>query len=262
MHSVLWERLRLLAAFPLWFLAACSKAILSTRVSGYILGLAAAVVLVLPAPTEGESLDRVGVCLRVGPYVPASKACLPQNTGIESPAYSYSTEDPNVAAGSTANYYLSVARAREGVGALSFGIEYEDLFVTFTSCTDGLEFPNNGWPASGGGNRITWTTCPAPAGLQAETADGLQVCFGAFYVYKYGTPTMFSIIRNPLEPGPEDDELAVSDCNGEVSYLSILLATQVGVGTTWSYNGCLHGPVAPATWGGVKSRYMDPGERE
>jgi hypothetical protein len=73
---------------------------------------------------------------------------------------------------------------------------------------------------------------------------------------------MFSIIRNPLGPGPEDDELAVSDCNGVVSHLSILFATQLGVGTTWGYNACRSGPVVPATWGGVKSRYTDAGGRQ
>jgi len=184
----------------------------------------------------------------------------------------------------TRRYALVVTQAVDGVGGLSCGIEYSsNLFVGFDLCTDGLEFSNNGWPGSCGGNRITWTTCgrtldPAYADRYSQTAGGLQVVFGSFYVYTYGGDGFFQVIKNPLSPGTEDDELAVGSCTAETSFLSYLAGGRIDIGNAGpGYNPCFldpllyssspavssscnPAPVTPSTWGGVKARYVDPGE--
>jgi hypothetical protein len=227
-----------------------------------LLTTAAAGVLVLlcvslSGVAYAGSLSNARVALRVGPYVPASKACLETNTGVATDCVDWDNQvnDPTNTNGSTANYYLIVGQAATGVGGLSLGLDYTNLFVTFTSCTDGLEFTNNGWPASGGGNRITWTSCPAPAGLQATTPSGIQVVFGAFYVYKYGVDTQFKIAKNQLSPGTEDDELVVGDCGAAESPLSILAGAIVGVGSAEGYNPCGKIPTENTTWGELKGRF-------
>jgi hypothetical protein len=229
--------------------------------------LAFLALLVFPAPLSA-ALSNVKVILRIGPAVPPQESCLPENSGVEVNCQSLFDDafyDLDAGPGSV-RYYLLVAEAPEGVGGLSLGIRYGGgLFVTFTSCTDGLEFTNNGWPSSGGGTRITWTSCPAPAGLQAQTVNGIQVCFGSFYVYKYGVSTVFQITKNPLGPGPEDDELVVGNCSAVEFPLPTFYAGMIGIGDCPGYLPCWHHsappgdctptPVTPVTWGQVKTRY-------
>lgn len=240
------------------------------RVPECIPCLALCLSLAIPIPVHAGLLDNATVALRVGPAVPSAKACLPENTGVGDDCHDFPTRDPDVGPG-IARYYLIVTEALEGVGGLSLGIRYGDcLAVTFDLCTDGLEFTNNGWPESGGGNRITWTTCPAPDGLQAVTNDGIHVCFGSFYVYKYGESTLFEITKNPLSPGPEDDELVVGNCSAVESPLSILAGGMIGIGTDGRNPCCCFDPpfaplspvydctpvpAAPVTWGRLKTRY-------
>jgi hypothetical protein len=220
--------------------------------SSVMAGVLVLLCVSLTGVANAGSLDDARVALRVGPVVPTAKACLLDNTGVATDCVDWEPNDPVNTFGSTAHYYLVVGQAATGVGGLSIGLDYTNLFLGFTSCADGLEFTNNGWPASGGGNRITWTTCPAPAGLQAQVASGIQVVFGAFYVYKYGADTSFNIVQNPLSG---DAELAVGDCGAVVSFLSPLAAASIGVGGTAGYNPCGEIPTEPTTWGNLKSRF-------
>jgi hypothetical protein len=224
--------------------------LLTTAVAGVLVLLCVS----LSGVAYAGSLDNARVALRAVPTsVPPAKYCLPANTGVDIDCADFVTNDPSNSGIST--YYLIVGQAATGVGGLSLGLEYTDLFVVFTSCTDGLEFTNNNWPASGGGNRITWTSCPAPTGLQATTANGIQVVFGGFYIYKYGVNTTFSIAKNQLSPGTEDDELVVGDCGAAESPLSILAAAKVDIGSGPGYNPCGIIPTEAVTWGDLKGRF-------
>jgi len=53
-----------------------------------------------------------------------------------------------------------------GVGGVQLGIDHVDADVLgWTLCTGGSEIPEDGWPASGTGNAMTWSAgCYEPAG--------------------------------------------------------------------------------------------------
>jgi hypothetical protein len=211
----------------------------------------------LTGVANAGSLSDARIALRVGPSIPSTKACLPANTGVATDCVDWEPQD--VATG-ISYYYLTVGQAATGVGGISFGVEYTGLlFVNFINCTDGIPFTNNGFPASGGGNRLTWTTCPqagsddpAISNMQATVPSGIQVCFGAFYIYKYGQNMTFDISPNHLDSG---DELAVGDCGAAVSFLSPLAGAKVGIGTAQGYNPCGAIATEPTTWGKLKSRF-------
>ena len=85
-----------------------------------------------------------------------------------------------------ADVYLVVASAAfdPGIAGLSCGIEFDSTVGMFgwSLCAD-LDFPNGGWPASGGGNRITWV---ASTNCQRYTPEPfvpytVQAVAGAFY---------------------------------------------------------------------------------
>jgi len=233
---------------------------------GYLACLGAAALFLIPALAHAGTLDNARVMVHVGtsPAAPSSKACQPAYTGVDVDCQTWDMVDANfTGAGMTTRYALVVCRAVDGVGGLSLGIEYSpNLFCGFDLCTDGLEFSNYEWPKSGGGNRITWTTCgaelaPSYADRYSETASGLQVVFGSFYVYTYGGDGFFNVVKNKLSPGEQDDELAVGSCGAVTSFLPLSAGGQISIGSGSGFNACLDTPVVPTTWGGVKSRFLN-----
>jgi PKD repeat protein len=129
---------------------------------------------------------------------------------------------------SAAEVYLVVAQADAafGIKALSCGVDYgaANLFVSWTFCADGLEFPAGSWPAPGGGNRMTWETC------QNSTigSDGVHAVAGVFYVYAY-SEDRFEITRHNLIFPPE---LQVVDCSSGVTDLPDSALSSVFMGTS------------------------------
>jgi len=233
---------------------------------GYLACLGAAALLLIPGIALAGTLDNARVMLYVGPSpaAPSSKACQPANTGVDVDCKTWDMVDADFTEPAmTTRYALVVTLAQDGVGGLSVGIEYSsNLFCGFDLCTDGLEFSNANWPKSGGGNRITWTTCgaelaPEYADRYSQTTSGLQVVFGSFYVYTYGGDGFFNIVKNKLSPGDQDDELAVGSCEAVTSFLPLAAGGQVSIGSGSGYNACLETPVEPTTWGGVKSRFLN-----
>jgi hypothetical protein len=158
--------------------------------------------------------------------------------------------------------FLCVAFAPGSVAGMSCGVVYDDTnasqtVVDWTLCAD-LEFPNSGpngvWPASGGGNRITWistTNCQTTEIGQ----DGVHATAGFFYVYLYGTSelTLMEVTpNNNLVSGPE---MNIANCQAQATDLSPLAAAKVGFGTTQGYNPCTVVPVEPTTWGALKRTF-------
>ena len=114
-----------------------------------------------------------------------------------------------------------------GIAGVTAGIEYNGNFgqgvdvTSWTLCTDGLEFPNAGprgdWPASGGGNSITWITCAG----QRIGNDGLHGVVGAFGVYAYSADQLKITPNRNLEIGPS---LTVANCSGGEVHLDSTFA--------------------------------------
>jgi len=138
-----------------------------------------------------------------------------------------------------------------GVAGLSCGVETSALvnISGFVLCAD-LEAPNGGWPASGGGNRITWngsTNCQTTV----LSTEGVHAVAGAFYVYAYGDGVLFVTLNNGVDP----PELSVADCAGLESDL-LVGGGQVGFGSVPGFRPCLIDvPVDPITWGRVKGAF-------
>jgi hypothetical protein len=172
---------------------------------------------------------------------------------------------------SSADVYLVVARGQPGPGiaGISCGIQYDprpqngvDMFG-WTLCAD-MEFtnagPNGVWPASGGGNRITWSmedNCQRTV----INPDGVHAIAGAFYVYAY-SEDYFSVTPNMNLVIPE---FAVADCSAQASYFSLNADMgTVGFGsiTDGSFAGGLNPcvgwftiPTKSTTWGQLKTKY-------
>jgi len=166
--------------------------------------------------------------------------------------------------------YLVVAEVdtalSDGLKGASCGIEYNGTehegvdVLQWTPCCD-LDFPNGPvggteWPASGGGNRMTWVLCQ-----DTETASGIQSTFGSFYVLAYSDDS-FQITPNLNVAFPE---LAWNDCNGADHYaeFSHMARVDFGAGAPGvspnpgdGYNPCLGAvEVRPTTWGKLKIMY-------
>ena len=91
-------------------------------------------------------------------------------------------------------------------------------------CASGLEFPNgptgsstDEWPASGGGNRLTWDSS-----IDCQTTtlgmDGVHAVAGSFYVYAYSDDLFQVTPNNNLSTAPE---LQVGDCSEAVFDLQL-----------------------------------------
>jgi hypothetical protein len=219
------------------------------------------VLLVLGVGTgvarAGSDLSNAVVVLHATPTSKVATACQSVSSGVDQDCTTYSS---NYSSDMGASFlYLVVAHADTGVGGVSLGIQYPeaDLDVGFNLCTDGLQFSNQDWPASGGGNRITWSTCGSNISdpdRQAVTEGGIQVLFGYFYVYAYGRDALFEVTPNTgLQSGAE---LVVGNCDAEEFDLDPMIAAgKMGYGTTQGFNPCTDVSVEPTTWGDLKSRF-------
>ena len=181
--------------------------------------------------------------------------------------------------------YVVIGKAGlEGVSAVSFGVTYngaagqglDPAWVTWTTCADGLSFPNSdgvhgNFPQPGGGIRITWN---APASCQTEVIGihGVHAVAGAFYVYAYSDAVLRITPNNNLASG--GPELAVANCAGVTTDLVDFwgpniaqdMTGGIGFGNEWGCNPCWTDgtpcgvvPVAPTTWGQLKNRYGSRG---
>jgi hypothetical protein len=144
-----------------------------------------------------------------------------------------------------------------GIRGLALGIKYTTptgtvgTSVSWTSCGD-LEFPNGNplWPESGGGNTITWADCKGTD----IPPDGSHVLAGAFTVYAYAADTFQITANNNLA----NAALAIANCSGAQVETPLDHAGFVRFGGLLGCNPCLAPcfvPVAPTTWGKIKSQY-------
>jgi hypothetical protein len=142
-----------------------------------------------------------------------------------------------------------------GIAGLSCGIDYASgstVVHAWQLCTHGLEFPSDGWPAPGGGNKMTFnpqTECQTdePGG------NGVTAVFGYFYVTAYGADQIH-IVNNRSAQHPE---LAITQCDPPAT---TLLDYQerggyVGFGGEDGKLPCVE--KTDTTWGRLKSTYKN-----
>ncbi len=146
--------------------------------------------------------------------------------------------------------YVVVARADNtaGIAGVSCGVAVTGAVGVFgwTLCAD-LDFPNGGWPGSGGGDRITWASVVNCQDTVLGT-DGVHAVAGAFYVYAYGSGTI------AITPNNAIPEFKVADCSAAESEVSSGGGV-VGFGSELGFNPCALPPVPveQTTWGSIKS---------
>ena len=155
--------------------------------------------------------------------------------------------------------------AGPGFTGVTAGIEYDANVGMFgwTKCAT-LEFPNTGpngpWPASGGGNVITWEACEGTT----IAPNGAHAVAGFFYMYAYGEGLMSATENRNLAAGP-DFELA--NCGGQSQSLWKTLPLDVrelvfgtihfGGDGSLGYTPCGVVATQKTTWGNIKTLYSE-----
>jgi hypothetical protein len=242
----------------------------------YLAGLAALLAVVAVAPAVWAGIETGP---KVALHVTAATSKVPTICNTWSPVLQSIPCSNFVTEGSLGPpnllVYLVVAQVDtvsfgEGVAGVNLGIEYNgqsgvgvDVFG-WTLCADGQEYRNAGprgdWPAAGGGNLITWATCQ---NTQVGT-DGIHAVVGAFTVFAYTDDKMRLTPNRNLQAGPT---FALANCSAvEIPGLDTLIVLgAAGFGTCTGCNPCtsIGGcpvttcvvPVAPTTWGKIKSLY-------
>jgi hypothetical protein len=151
-----------------------------------------------------------------------------------------------------------------GVKGVEFGIDYDGALGSgvdvdqWIKCSDGLEFPQDGWPAAGTGTIVTWTTCQIESSI--DTGDELNhqviAVAGVFRVTVYGRSYM------SVTPRPVTGLAKVADCLAAEDVVSGKMPSQLGIAGMCKgakgYNFCgsssLDQPEV-TTWGTLKSLY-------
>jgi hypothetical protein len=245
-------------------------------------------LILLLAPSALAGMENVRFCLHRKPAFHGApglhRLCDDLGTSTIEPNYSpnydgLSCDQYSVTAplGGSSVYVVVAQAGEEGVGAVSFGVEYDgsdpdgqywsgdetgivSSETMWTTCADGLEFPNdNGkgnFPASKGGVRITWASCAN----QVINNHGVHAVAGCFYVYAYSSTVMSLGSNNGQSSGPE---LVVANCSGKKTDFfssshypyAILGKVQFGTGSG-GYNPCADVvPVRSTSWGKIKQQY-------
>lgn len=191
-------------------------------------------LVLAPRVAGAGTQDDAKIALQTKTWVTKVTTCL-DTEALASPCSEYVTE---WSLGNGTDIYLMVAQADPVVGikALSCGVDYSEsnLFVTWTFCGDGLQFPSNGgngdWPAPAGGNRMTWETCQdATVG-----GEGVHAVAGSFYVYAYGEDLLQITPNHVIVPA----ELQVVDCAGLTTDLPDTVLGSVYFGAGSGFNPC------------------------
>lgn len=149
-----------------------------------------------------------------------------------------------------------------GIGGLQCGVQYDgapnsgvDVYAWQLCAT--LEFTSTGWPASGGGNLITWDTAGRCQRTEPGGAGtGVTALAGYFYCAAY-SPDLFRVIPRPI-----DGKAKVADCSsnedliggtgypGSPPHLGVLKFSASGTEQGYCYVDL---PVQTTTWSGIKA---------
>ena len=217
--------------------------------------------LLPPPPPPPPSTGSSAVMLHISPVKDPATAC------SEGP---HSTDEivteAAAKADGTARYFVYVLATprseEEGLRGVQFGIEHTgstsaptDLrIVDWHACSD-VEWPNDTWPNSGGGNTLTWVACQFDRLLTV----------GTFSVTAYAPASM------AISGYPATGLVKTANCNAAeettdetVGLDRVGWVSMGGAARGLDQNGCNPAiesclaqqvPVRPTTWGRVKSLY-------
>lgn len=175
------------------------------------------------------------------------------------PVYTAPTEceEAGSATGEVFDMVVAVYATREGgwpdgIGGVQFGIEYafeSGGVLSWATCSGGAEIPQEGWPASGTGNAITWSSgCHEPPGELAFV--------GAFVVRAdaIGVPVV-GWVR--FTGDPRVGQALVADCDADVSAMceSGLVTWTAGEPLPDVCGACVATPTRGASWGDLKLEF-------
>ena len=155
-----------------------------------------------------------------------------------------------------------------GVAGLEFGLAYDAAFgsgadiSSWTLCGD-LDFTSGDFPASGGGNIVTWEpslNCqgtPFPGDSDLEPKSRVQAIAGVLRVISYGQSQIEVI------PRPVSGALKVASCAAVEDDITNAATPRGGIATFCTnrhgYNWCdafkLY--TEPTTWGAIKGQYSN-----
>jgi len=132
-----------------------------------------------------------------------------------------------------------------GIGGIQFGIEYTASVTGWTLCTGGQEVSEDGWPASGKGNAVTWA-----GGCYDH--DGGNARVGFFSLEDGATGGM------TITADPRTGDAMYSDC---VPASSLICPENLGWDEDFSdgiapnCDTCPGTPTRETTWGRIKDRF-------
>lgn len=146
--------------------------------------------------------------------------------------------------------YLVLANVRaEGALGVAFGILYDgnvqsgiDVF-DWVGCGD-LEFPGNGWPASGGGILATWNQCQT----QDVGGEGVMITIGSIYTYAY-SEDFYQLQKRDYLQTPDRKVLYCDDTEDPIDH------DETGIvffGPATGLNPCDPVATQSLSWSGVK----------
>jgi hypothetical protein len=162
--------------------------------------------------------------------------------------------------------YLLACSASDStkVGGFECGIQYPGSYnpggnpagpitiFSWTRCAT-MEFPSGGWPASGGGNVMTWSAANCP-GTRSEPGIRYSVIAigGYFYLGAYSAARMYVTAR------PVTGRAGIADCQSRVDFVEGRIPPHLG-SAGFGMNGLnvcgIIEPVQPTTWSAIKGAY-------
>ena len=132
--------------------------------------------------------------------------------------------------------------------ALSFGIEYSQADVlSWNLCTGGAEFPEDGWPASGGSIELSWADgCYDPPGEVAKVGY-LTVANGATGAMMFAPHSRYGLTWTTC-----DTWVRVPVCPRNAGPVALSAGTDPVCGDHCEDGGT---PTIETTWGRIKASY-------
>jgi len=126
-----------------------------------------------------------------------------------------------------------------GIGGAQFGLDHDLAAQGWTLCTGGSEIPEDGWPASGTGNAVTWG-----GGCYMSSGEGAKVGYVAVSDGEAGSAAVIG--------DPRIGDVAVyADCDTET--FSICPEGLGSLGNVLC--ACEPVPTRESSWGSIKSLF-------
>jgi hypothetical protein len=217
-----------------------------------ILGMAGLMVGVAAAGT----LDNAKAGLTLKPYnsfLACGAAKIPTGLACDAPNSSSNLIVQGVAFVPYSMYLVALdIDASVGLGGMALGISYPaDWVVEWAKCCD-QEFEGQGWPASGGGNTLTYAAATCPVGPDPSDPQGEATrVLGWFTLYALSDGVFEITKRNIAIPDFTAADCAASSSDPEFP----TYAGKVGIGSGVGYQPCVPPEVVPTqttTWGAIK----------